>query len=301
MDCPETTARRRARLTSHEHPPAARSPCSWRSLTHHTAGGALGHRRATAVPAVRLHHRQRRHHRPRPRRRFRRPPASCTPISAVHTNAWVVFVDDFSGQPAVSWTENSRAASDLGDFDAILAVATVDHSYAFLVPLLRCRRSAAVRSTIYDGNQIELGVALGGDWSWRAAVAAANGLDRRQESGQAKNLGADAERAGVIAVAVLGALLFIRYRRGGSGAGQVPPHDESTPLTPMRWRRCRSMPSTICRGRWWSTLTTRCAPVPARARPDGRGVRRTAHRAVHPGGEQSQSHSRPSVHRAPAT
>ncbi|MDT7720370.1 MAG: hypothetical protein QOE94_1381, partial [Mycobacterium sp.] len=46
---------------------------------------------------------------------------------------WVVFVDNFSGQPAVSWAENTRAASDLGDFDAVLAVATVDHSYAFLV------------------------------------------------------------------------------------------------------------------------------------------------------------------------
>ena len=51
-----------------------------------------------------------------------------------HIQLWVVFVDNFSGQPAVSWAENTRAASDLGDFDALLAVATVDHSYAFLVP-----------------------------------------------------------------------------------------------------------------------------------------------------------------------
>ena len=60
---------------------------------------------------------------------------------------WVVFVDNFSGQPAVSWAQNTRAASDLGDFDALLAVATVDHSYAFLVPN-GCRRSARARSTI---------------------------------------------------------------------------------------------------------------------------------------------------------
>src|ERR1700754_1171184 len=51
-----------------------------------------------------------------------------------HVQLWVVFVDDFSGQPAVSWAQNTRSASDLGDFDALLAVATVDHSYAFLVP-----------------------------------------------------------------------------------------------------------------------------------------------------------------------
>src|ERR1700735_1214676 len=96
-----------------------------------------------------------------------------------HILLWLVFVDDFSGQPAVSWAENTRAASDLGDFDAILAVATVDHSYAFLVP----HRVQTINGGQVDDlrrNQIEPALRRG-DWSG-AAVAAANGLDRRQES-----------------------------------------------------------------------------------------------------------------------
>src|SRR6202142_607486 len=92
---------------------------------------------------------------------------------------WVVFVDDFSGQPAVSWAESTRAASDLGDFDAVLAVATVDHSYAFLVPN-RVQTISASQVDDLRRNQIEPALRRG-DWSG-AAVAAANGLDRRQES-----------------------------------------------------------------------------------------------------------------------
>ncbi len=96
-----------------------------------------------------------------------------------HIQLWVVFVDDFSGQPAVSWAQNTRSASDLGDFDALLAVATVDRSYAFLVP----NRVQTISSSQVDDlrrNQIEPALRRG-DWSG-AAVAAANGLDRRQAS-----------------------------------------------------------------------------------------------------------------------
>src|SRR5258708_997373 len=94
-----------------------------------------------------------------------------------HIQLWVVFVDDFSGQPAVSWTENTRAASDLGDFDAILAVATVDHSYAFLVP----HRVQTISSSQVDDlrrNHIEPAL-LRGDWSDGAAPPA-HGTDRAQ-------------------------------------------------------------------------------------------------------------------------
>ena len=47
---------------------------------------------------------------------------------------WVVFVDSFAPQGAVGWAQQTRTASDLGDEDAILAVATGQRSYAFLVP-----------------------------------------------------------------------------------------------------------------------------------------------------------------------
>src|SRR3984893_14072865 len=51
-----------------------------------------------------------------------------------HIRLWVVYADTFSGQDAVSWTEETRRLSDMGGQDAILAVATQDHAYAFVPP-----------------------------------------------------------------------------------------------------------------------------------------------------------------------
>ncbi|MDT5413335.1 MAG: hypothetical protein QOG14_5555, partial [Mycobacterium sp.] len=132
-----------------------------------------------------------------------------------HIQLWVVFVDDFSGQPAVSWTENTRAASDLGDFDAILAVATVDRSYAFLVP----HRVQTISGSQVDDlrrNQIEPALRRG-DWSG-AAVAAANGLDRGQQPASAAPL---LIGLGVILVAALALYVFTRYRRRRRRAAEL--------------------------------------------------------------------------------
>ena len=128
---------------------------------------------------------------------------------------WVVFVDNFSGQPAVSWAENTRAASDLGDFDAVLAVATVDHSYAFLVP----NRVQTITSGQVDDlrrNQIEPALRRG-DWSG-AAVAAANGLDRGREPTNAAPL---LIGLGVIIVAVLVLYVVMRYRHRRRRAAEL--------------------------------------------------------------------------------
>jgi predicted nucleic acid-binding Zn-ribbon protein len=127
--------------------------------------------------------------------------------SARHIQLWVVFVDNFSGQPAVSWAQNTRSASDLGDFDALLAVATVDRSYAFLVP----NRVQTISPSQVDDlrrNQIEPALRRG-DWSG-AAIAAANGLDRGQAS---TNRNALLIAAGVIAIIVVGLLVAEGYRR----------------------------------------------------------------------------------------
>ena len=119
---------------------------------------------------------------------------------------WVVFVDTFSGQPAVSWAQSTRAASDLGDFDAVLAVATVDHSYAFLVP----NRVKTINANQVDDlrrNQIEPALRRG-DWSG-AAVGAANGLDRgKQPTSSAPLL----IGLGVVLVAVAVLYVVMRYR-----------------------------------------------------------------------------------------
>ena len=127
----------------------------------------------------------------------------------------MVFVDNFSGQPAVSWAENTRAASDLGDFDAVLAVATVDHSYAFLVPN-RVQTISAGQVDDLRRNQIEPALRRG-DWSG-AAIAAANGLNRGQEP---TNFTPLLIALGVIVVVVLVLLVFMRYRRRRRRAAQL--------------------------------------------------------------------------------
>ena len=132
-----------------------------------------------------------------------------------HIQLWVVFVDDFAGQPAVSWAENTRAASDLGDFDAILAVATVDHSYAFLVPH-RVQTISGGQVDDLRRNQIEPALRRG-DWGG-AAVAAANGLDRGQQPASSAPL---LIGLGVILVAVLALYVFTRYRRRRRRAAEL--------------------------------------------------------------------------------
>jgi predicted nucleic acid-binding Zn-ribbon protein len=135
--------------------------------------------------------------------------------SARHIQLWVVFVDDFSGQPAVSWTDNTRAASDLGDFDAVLAVATVDHSYAFLVP----HRVQTISSSQVDDlrrNQIEPALRRG-DWSG-AAVAAANGLERGPQAPSAAPL---LIGLSVLLVAALALYVFMRFRRRRRRAAEL--------------------------------------------------------------------------------
>jgi predicted nucleic acid-binding Zn-ribbon protein len=132
-----------------------------------------------------------------------------------HVQLWVVFVDSFSGQPAVSWAQSTRAASDLGDFDALLAVATVDRSYAFLVP----NRVQTINANQVDDlrrNQIEPALRRG-DWSG-AAVAAANGLDPAPAS---SNWAPMLIALGVIAVVVLALLVVMQYRRRRRRAAEL--------------------------------------------------------------------------------
>ena len=128
---------------------------------------------------------------------------------------WVVFVDNFSGPSAVSWAQSTRAASDLGDFDALLAVATVDRSYAFLVP----NRVQTISSSQVDDlrrNQIEPALRRG-DWSG-AAVAAANGLNRAPGSINWTPL---LIALGVIVIVVLALVVAMRYRRRRRRAAEL--------------------------------------------------------------------------------
>ncbi len=172
-------------------------------------------RRPAAVPAVRLHHRQRRR-RSIGSGRAAIESATGKLYSDRRIQLWVVFVDDFSGQPAVrAGRRTPRAASDLGDFDAVLAVATVDHSYAFLVPH-RVKTINAGQVDDLRRNQIEPALRRG-DWSG-AAVAAANGLDRGPGVGE---LGALLIGLGVILVAVVALYVVTRWRRRRRRAAEL--------------------------------------------------------------------------------
>jgi TPM domain len=146
-----------------------------------------------------------------------------------HIQLWVVFVDNFSGQAAASWAQATRRASDLGPFDALLAVATVDHSYAFVVP----PKVKTINSRQIDNlrhNQIEPALHRG-DWSG-AAVAAANGLDQRQESGQTGTWVPLLTTLSVVGVAVLGLLLIMRYRRRQRRAAELAAARRIDPTDP---------------------------------------------------------------------
>ena len=84
---------------------------------------------------------------------------------------WVVYVDSFAGAGAVTWAQRTRQTSDLEEKDAILAVATQDRSYAFLVPTDIVSDSA---SNDIRRNAIEPKL-RDDDWG-AAAVAAAEEL-----------------------------------------------------------------------------------------------------------------------------
>ncbi len=126
--------------------------------------------------------------------------------AARRVRLWVVYVDSFDGQSAEAWERSTRSLSDLQNEDAVLAVATGDRAYAFIVP------NTATGGADVDRlrrNQIEPALRRG-DWAG-AAVAAAQGLDRSSGGGKITWVGMVAMLA-VIAVAVF-ALLWWRRRR----------------------------------------------------------------------------------------
>ncbi len=93
--------------------------------------------------------------------------------TARRVRLWVVYVDTFSNQDAVTWARNTMRISDFQtNSDALLAVATTDRSYAFLVPDagaggvdVDALRRDAIEPKLHEG-----------DWAG-AAMAAAAGLN----------------------------------------------------------------------------------------------------------------------------
>ncbi|KUI23450.1 hypothetical protein AU193_01525 [Mycobacterium sp. GA-1285] len=126
------------------------------------------------------------------------------------TRLWVVYVDSFSGQPAETWARNTMRVSDLGSFDALLAVATVDRSYAFLVPDSATELSSSrVQSVRRSGIEPAL---RQNDWAG-AAVAAADGLAQSGSSGSSLSWTGVLIALGVIALAVVVLMVWRRRRQ----------------------------------------------------------------------------------------
>ena len=121
-----------------------------------------------------------------------------------HIRLWVVYVDNFSGQSAEDWAKRTVSASDLRDYDALLAVSVTGRAYAFLVP---SAIKSVTASQVDELRRTKVEPALhDGDWSG-AAVAAANGLNRPPDySGRILLLG-------VLSVIVLAIVLFLIVRR----------------------------------------------------------------------------------------
>ena len=170
---------------------------------------------------------------------------------------WVVYVEGFSGQGAASWAENTYRTSDLGDYDALLVVATVDRSYWFKVPG-KVNNVSPDEVTNLRRNDIEPALSRGDGRCGR-------GRRERPEHGQCRDERAVARgarcprwhRAGVGGSAAADAMAPTPSARRGIRRG---PRVDLT--DPKHSPRCRPTRSMIFPGRRSSTWTTRSAPAP---------------------------------------
>jgi hypothetical protein len=141
-----------------------------------------------------------------------------------HVQLWVVYVENFSRFKPENWADKTRNASEMGDHDVLLAVATNNKAYSFTVPP-KVHNLTTDELNDLRTNKIEPAVGAK-DWTG-AAVAAADGLD--------KSAGIDTSPSsskgiwlwvaiGVIVVVLIAAVvLVLRSRRRRS----APPADHN--------------------------------------------------------------------------
>ena len=123
---------------------------------------------------------------------------------------WVVFVPSFAPQGAVGWAQQTQKISDLGNEDAILAVATDQRSYAFLVsPAASGGSSTKVDNIRRESIEPAL---RNNDWAG-AATAAANGLTGLSKSGPSAIPGGSGGGGSIVPFAVIGGAGLV----GGGG------------------------------------------------------------------------------------
>ncbi len=122
---------------------------------------------------------------------------------------WVVYVDTFSGASAEPWAQATLRASDLGPYDALLAVATADRAYAFLAG-----SSAASPSEANSLRRNDIEPELrDGNWA-QAAIVAADGLAALGAASSSElNWAGVLAMLGLILLAVAALLLWSRRRK----------------------------------------------------------------------------------------
>ncbi|MFI5936782.1 TPM domain-containing protein [Actinoplanes sp. NPDC051494] len=138
---------------------------------------------------------------------------------------FVVFVDSFDGTAAQQWTDRTAELSDLGDRDALLAVATTDRAYAYSFP----DDSRVSDSELSQVAQDDIEPALArGDWPG-AVVAAAGGYTDAAGAGG----GSGWWIIVILALIIIGALVWvlIRRRRRASVAAPQPAGPTTAELT----------------------------------------------------------------------
>jgi uncharacterized membrane protein YgcG len=138
-----------------------------------------------------------------------------------HIQLWVVYVDNFSRFKPENWADRTRSESGMGDYDALLAVATNTKLYVFDVPA-KVQGLTADELNSLRSKQIEPAVSAK-DWSG-AAVAAAGGLDQ-SPSPSKRNWLPIAIGVIVVVVVVVVVLVLYRARRRRRAARRVDPSD----------------------------------------------------------------------------
>ncbi|MGE2816104.1 TPM domain-containing protein [Mycobacterium heidelbergense] len=138
-----------------------------------------------------------------------------------HIQLWVVYVDNFSHFKPDNWADRTRSASEMGDHDALLAVATNARAYSLSVPPTMPGLTTGELNSLRS-NQIEPKVNAK-DWSG-AAVAAADGLNKSASSSH-RIWPLIAIGVAVIVLVVVIVVLLLLYRRHRRRARRVDSRD----------------------------------------------------------------------------
>lgn len=138
-----------------------------------------------------------------------------------HLQLWVVYVDNFSRFKPENWADRTRSASEMGDHDALLAVATNTKAYWLSVPPTMQGLTTDELNSLRS-NQIEPKVNAK-DWSG-AAVAAADGLNK-SASPSHRIWPLIAIGVAVIVLVVVIVVLLLLYRRHRRRARRVDSRD----------------------------------------------------------------------------